>query len=64
VSDQPKRARKGLHSGIGDAECVQSRHGILTTQFCNLQLPNDGISLRRLAQPDQPIGDGKDGIVA
>jgi hypothetical protein len=27
---------KGLHSRIGDAECVQPRHGILTAQFNNL----------------------------
>src|ERR1035441_892907 len=64
VSGQPKSARESLHSGIGYAERVQPWHGILTAQFYNLQLPYNGISLRRLAQPEQTIGDGKDGIVA
>jgi hypothetical protein len=38
---------------------VQSRHRILTAQFDDLQLPDNGIPLRRLAQPEQPIGHGK-----
>jgi len=51
-----------LHSGVGDAEWCATRHGILTAQFYNLQLPHNRISLRRLAQPEQAIGDGKYGL--
>ena len=41
VSGQPKGARKGSHSGIGDAECMQPRHRILTAQLDDLQLPHN-----------------------
>jgi hypothetical protein len=52
-----------LHSGFGYAERVQPRHGILSTQFHDLQLPNNRIPFRRLAQPEQTVGDGKDRII-
>src|ERR1035441_8685484 len=33
VTGQPKSTREGLYSGIGNAECMQPRHRILTAQF-------------------------------
>ena len=53
-----------MHAGIGYAKCVQPRHGILAAQFDDLQLSNNGISFRYLVQPEEPVGDGKDRIVA
>ena len=61
---QPKRAREGLQSGIGNAEGVQPGHGSLAAQFYDLQLTHNGISLCHLAQPEQSIGDGKYRIIA
>ena len=64
LSGQPKSTREGLQPGIGDAEGVQSRHGRLPAQFHDLQFPHDGISLRRLVEPEEAIGDREHGIVA
>jgi hypothetical protein len=60
---QPKRARKSLHSVVGYAKRVQTRDRILASQFDYLEFPHDGVSLCRLAQPEQTICDSEYWIV-
>ncbi len=57
-------AREGLHAGLGDAEGVQAGHGLLAAQLHDLQLAHDRVPLDALVEPEQPVGDGEDRVVA
>ena len=55
---------KVCRPSLGDAEGVQAGHGLLAAQLHDLHLAHDRVALDALVEPEQPVGDGEDRVVA